>query len=116
MKRAVILLFGIVSAMAAPAAAQNRSEDPYTRYELLAPETASFKITYDVTAVTAGAKFFFNPIRKGSQASDAAVADLMTGAPLTFKQVTGRDARAAGLDAADLETHYTPPGLARPVP
>lgn len=48
-----------------PAAAQNRSEDEYTRYELLAQESASFKIVYDVTAVTPGATFFFNPIRKG---------------------------------------------------
>ena len=32
--------------------AQNRSEDEYTRYELLAPETASFKIVYDVSAVS----------------------------------------------------------------
>jgi len=30
--------------------------DEYTRYELLAPETASFKITYEVTATTPGAK------------------------------------------------------------
>ena len=44
--------------------------DEYTRYELLAPETASFKIYYEVTATTAGAKFFYNPIRKGSVASD----------------------------------------------
>jgi hypothetical protein len=116
MKRAVFLLFGIVFALAAPAAAQNRSEDPYTRYELLAPETASFKITYDVTAVTAGAKFFFNPIRKGSQASDESVVDLMTGAPLKFKEVTGQEARDAGLKDADLETHYIQVELARPVP
>ena len=32
--------------------------DEYTRYELLAPETASFRISYEVTATTAGAKFF----------------------------------------------------------
>jgi hypothetical protein len=116
MKRTVFLLFGIVSAMVAPAAAQNRSEDEYTRYELLAPETASFKITYDVTAVTAGAKFFFNPIRKGSQASDEAVVDLMTGVALSFKEITGQQARDAGFPAADLETHYIQVELARPVP
>ena len=56
--------------------AQNRSEDEYTRYELLAPETASFKIVYDVTAVSPGAKFFFNPIRQGSVATDESVIDL----------------------------------------
>jgi hypothetical protein len=95
--------------------AQNRSEDEYTRYELLAPETASFKITYDVTAVTPGAKYFFNPIRKGSVASDESVIDLMTGAPLKFKEVTGQQARDAGLKEADLDTHYIQIELARAV-
>jgi hypothetical protein len=116
MKPMIVLLFGIVSAGAATAAGQNRSDDPYTRYELLAPETASFRIVYDVTAVTPGARFFFNPIRKGSQASDESVVDLMTGAPLTFKEVTGQQARDAGLNNADLETHYIQVELARPVP
>jgi len=96
--------------------AQNAAEDEYTRYELLAPETASFKITYDVTAVTPGAKYYFNPIRKGSQASDESVIDLMTGEPLTFKEVTGQQARDAGLKDADLDTHYIQVQLARPVP
>jgi len=96
--------------------AQNAAEDEYTRYELLAPETASFKITYDVTAVTPGAKYYFNPIRKGSQASDESVVDLMTGEPLTFKEVTGQQARDAGLKDADLDTHYIQVQLARPVP
>ena len=52
---------------------QNRSEDEYTRYELLAPETAAFKIIYDVTAVTPGARFYFTPIRKGSVAIETHV-------------------------------------------
>jgi hypothetical protein len=95
--------------------AQNRSEDEYTRYELLAPESASFKITYDVTAVTPGVKYFFNPIRKGSVASDESVIDLMTGAPLKFNEVTGQQARDAGLKEADLDTHYIQIELARAV-
>ena len=98
------------------AAAQNRSEDEYTRYELLAPDTSSFKIIYDVTAVTPGAKFFFNPIRKGSVASDESVIDLASGAPLKFEQVTGAAAREAGLTNADLEGEYIKVTLARPVP
>ncbi len=106
----------LVTLAAVPAAAQNRAEDEYTRYELLAPETNSFRITYDVSAVTAGAAYFFNPIRKGSQASDESVVDLMTGAPLTFKEVSGQEARAAGLADADLETRYLQITLARPVP
>src|SRR5690348_10256107 len=44
--------------------------DAYTRYELLAPGTAKFRIVYEVTANTAGATAYFNPIRKGSVASD----------------------------------------------
>ena len=99
-----------------PCAAQNRSEDDYTRYELLGPDTASFKIVYDVTAVTPGSKYFFNPIRKGSEASDESVIDLMSGAPLTFHEITGAEAREAGLTRSDLDTHYIQVELARPVP
>ena len=51
-----------------PTAVGQSEADEYTRYELLAPETASFKIFYEVTATTPGAKFFYNPIRKGSAA------------------------------------------------
>jgi hypothetical protein len=106
----------VLMLVSASSLAQNAADDEYTRYELLAPETASFRITYDVTAITAGAKFYFNPIRKGSQASDESVIDLMTGAPLTFKEVTGQQARDAGLKDADLDTHYIQVELARPVP
>ena len=78
----VPLIAVVVVLVAGVAAAQNRAEDEYTRYELLDPVTASFKITYDVTAVSPGAKFYFNPIRKGSVASDENVLDLASGAPL----------------------------------
>jgi hypothetical protein len=67
-----------------PTAVAQTETDEYTRYELLAPETASFKIYYEVTATTAGAKFFYNPIRKGSAASDESVYDAMRGTPLHF--------------------------------
>ena len=99
-----------------PLFAQNRSEDEYTRYELLAPETSSFKIVYDVTAVTPGATFFFNPIRPGSIATDESVVDLMTGAPLKFQEVTGAQARESGLANASLDGRYIRVELARPVP
>jgi hypothetical protein len=98
------------------AAAQNRSEDEYTRYELLAPDTSSFKIIYDVTAVTPGARYFFNPIRIGSVASDESVVDLMTGAPLTFDEIGGAEARESGLKNADPNGRYIRVRLARPVP
>src|SRR5260370_6289376 len=74
--------------------------DEYTRYELLAPETASFKIHYEVTATTAGAKEYFNPIRKGSTASDEAVYDSMTGEPCRFEVVSGAEAAKDSLRAA----------------
>jgi hypothetical protein len=98
-----------------PGLAQNRSDDEYTRYELLAPETASFKIIYDVSAVTPGARFYFNPIRKGSVASDESVIDLATGRPLEFQQVSGVEARKAGLTNADPDGEYIQVHLARPV-
>jgi hypothetical protein len=115
--RLTILLPAILVTLSATAAfAQNRSEDEYTRYELLAPETASFKIIYDVSAVTPGAAFYFNPIRKGSVARDESVIDLASGQPLKFEQVSGAAAREAGLATADLEGEYIKVALARPVP
>src|SRR6202453_4374185 len=101
-----------------PAATVGQTEtDEYTRYELLAPETASFKIYYEVTATTAGAKFFYNPIRKGSAASEESVMDAMSGTPLHFEVVSGAQARMDPLmPDADLDTHFIKVTLARPVP
>lgn len=101
-----------------PAATGRQAEtDEYTRYELLAPETASFRIYYEVTATTAGAKVFYNPIRKGSVASDESVYDAMTGKPLVFEVVSGADARKDPLMAdADTAMDYIKVTLARPVP
>jgi len=100
-----------------PAAVAQTETDEYTRYELLAPETSSFKIYYEVTATTAGAKFFYNPIRKGSAASDESVYDAMLGTPLHFEVVGGAQARMDPLmPDADLGTNYIKVTLARPVP
>jgi hypothetical protein len=98
------------------AIAQAQDADEYTRYELLAPETAQFRIVYQVTATTPGALFYFNPIRKGSEASDEAVYDPASGKPLRFEVVDGAAARAAGEARADLDTHYIKVELPRPVP
>lgn len=108
----------VALSLVAPAGAQGKqtSQDEYTRYELLAPDTESFKIDYEVTQTTPGATLFWNPIRKGSIASDEAVFDMMTGAPLKFEQVTGTQARAHGLGEADPESDYIEVHLARPVP
>jgi len=58
-----------------PTATTQTETDEYTRYELLAPGSAKFKITYEVTATTAGAKYYYNPIRKGSTATEESVLD-----------------------------------------
>lgn len=91
--------------------------DEYTRYELLAPDSASFRIRYEVTATTAGAKYYYNPIRKGSAASEEAVYDAMSGEALRFEVVSGEEARKDPLMAdADAATNYIKVELARAVP
>lgn len=100
----------------APAPAGQTQADDYTSYELLAPDTAQFRILYDVTATTAGARYFFNPIRKGSVASDERVIDPVSGQPLAFEVVSGAAAREQGLPNAALDTEYIRVTLPRPVP
>src|SRR5512145_1289832 len=116
MRRHGICVGSMVLMVSVAVGSQNRSDDEYTRYELLPPDTASFKITYDVAAVTPGAKFYFNPIRQGSIASDESVIDLMSGRPLEFKEVSGAEARESGLTRADVDGRYIRVTLARPVP
>jgi hypothetical protein len=95
---------------------ESQESDDYTRYDLLAPGSAKFRIVYEVTATSPGARFYFNPIRKGSEASDEAVFDQMTGQRLKFEVVDGAAARAGGLQHADLDTNYIQVTLPRPVP
>ena len=91
--------------------------DEYTRYELLSPESASFAIRYEVTATTAGAKYYFNPVRKGSVASGESVIDVMTGQPLRFEVVSGEDAvKHPLMQGEDASVDYIKVYLARPVP
>src|ERR1700739_708994 len=100
-----------------PAAVTQTEADEYTRYELLDPGSASFRITYEVTATTAGAKFFYNPIRKGSIASDERVHDAHLRTPLSFEVVSGAVARQDPLmPDADPATEYIRIHLAAPVP
>jgi hypothetical protein len=84
----IVLMFAPVSVRAA---------DEMTLYELLAPETHQFAITYDVAATRAGAPFFYNPIRPGSVASGERVVERATGKALQFQVVSAKDARATGL-------------------
>jgi hypothetical protein len=104
------------SAQAQTPRRQPQEANGYTRYELLAPGSAKFRIVYDITAVRPGATAFFNPIRKGSVASDEKVTDLATGQPLKFAQVSGESARTTGLPDADPASDYIRVELAHPVP
>ena len=120
---AALVAFAPIAASAAGARQAPRSPilerhegDDYTRYELLAPDSAQFRILYEVTATRPGARLFFNVIRKGSEASDEAVIERMTGQALPFKVVSGAEARAAGQANADLEASYIQVTLPRPVP
>src|SRR5690242_19658981 len=99
-----------------PAAHQSET-DEYTRYELLAPESASFAIRYEVTATAPGASYYFNPIRKGSVARDESVIDVMTGKPLQFEIVGGAEAvKDPLMKGEDATVDYIKVHLARPVP
>jgi hypothetical protein len=114
-----LLLFIMVAPSAAAqqnAVATQTQADDYTRYELLAPGSGRFRILYEVTATTAGATQFFNPIRKGSVASDEHVYDRYSGQPLQFDVVAGDVARAGGVRNADSTSQYIRVHLARAIP
>ncbi|MGB2906440.1 MAG: hypothetical protein WBB73_05035 [Candidatus Aminicenantaceae bacterium] len=107
----IVLPIGLLSQ-----SSRQTQADDYTCYELLAPETQSFLITYDVTATTAGAEYFYNAIRVGSEPDVHAVYDLMTGTQLEWKIVDGSAAQKQGLARANPEGQYIRIKLARPVP
>ncbi len=90
--------------------------DDYTRYELLEPESQSFRIIYDVSGTTAGAGYFFNSIRVGSSPTVHGVTDQKTGRPLEWALVSGTDAQAAGHARANPDGQYIQVTLARAVP
>jgi len=113
--RIVVTAASLVLAMPLHAQQSQTQQDEYTVYELLAPETASFKIDYEVSATTPGATAYFNPIRRGSVATDEAAFDMMTGQPLKFEQVSGAQAKAHGMADADPQTDYIEVHLARPI-
>jgi len=119
----ILILTGVATTASAqspsPAASAPPAQteaDEYTRYELLGPGTGRFHILYEVTATTPGATVFFNPIRKGSVATDERVRDRLSGKLLDFSIVGGREAKAAGLADADPDERYIAVQLPRPVP
>jgi hypothetical protein len=113
---AAIALSTAAMTLGAQSPPRQTESDAYTRYELLAPESAKFRIIYEVTASTSGATHYFNPIRKGSIATDESVADRATGKPLAFSVVGCADARAGGVRCTDSTQTYIGVTLARAVP
>jgi hypothetical protein len=109
-------LMAIVATIASAQSPPQTESDAYTRYELLAPGSAKFRIIYEVTATTAGATYYFNPIRKGSVASNESVFDRATGKPLQFDVVGAAVAQAGGVRNRDTSQTYIRVKLARPVP
>src|SRR5713226_4409980 len=102
--------------MFAVTAGQFISADTYTRYELLSPETHQFKIYYEVTETRVGARYHFNQIREGSEASDESVIDLATGKPLKFEVVNGAQAKTdSPAESFSQTAHYIKVHLAHPV-
>src|SRR5258707_11955982 len=119
MRRQMNSLLGFLFAFLSCSAAfgQYISADTYTRYELLAPETHQFKIYYEVTETRAGARFHFNQIREGSEASDESVIDQATGRALKFEVVTGAQAKVdSPAENFSPTAHYIKVHLAHPVP
>lgn len=90
--------------------------DELTVYELLAPQTHSFAITYDVSTSIEGSPYLFNPIRRGSIASDERVIDAATGKALVFAVVTADEAVKNGLHGQPNSDKYIQVTLAHPVP
>ena len=76
-------------ALAAPVFAQppQTVQDEYAVYDLLAPDTASFRTVYDVSVTSSSATVFHDRIGAGlatAPASDDGVIDVMSGAPLKY--------------------------------
>ena len=111
----VIACVGPGGSLCAQTPARQTEADAYTRYELLAPGSGKFRIIYEVTATTPGAAYYFNPIRRGSIATDESVVDRASGKPLRFEEVGAAVARAGGVRGDSLQP-YIRVQLARPVP
>ena len=114
--RAALALPAAATLVRAQTPAPQTEADAYTRYELLAPGSTKFRILYEVAATTPSATAYYNPIRRGSVATDERVTDQATGRPLRFDLVSGAVARAGGVRGADSTGEYIRVTLARPVP
>ncbi len=89
--------------------------DSYTRYELLTPDSSRFRIYYDVSATTKGGRYYYNPIREGSESQVNGVFDRMSGETLDWEVVDGKDAQQNGLPDADPKYRFIKATLPRTI-
>src|SRR6476620_912631 len=80
----VIVLCAAAASGVLGAQSQQARVDEYTRYELLAHDTSSVKVMYEVSATSEGASTYEDHIPTGATVSNVAVHDMMTGEPLKF--------------------------------
>ncbi|MFT7550113.1 MAG: hypothetical protein ACI9BV_000409 [Rhodothermales bacterium] len=113
---AATLLMAIAATAAIAQPARQTQTDDYTRYELQEPGSAAFRIFYDVSATTAGARYYYNTIRAGAEEEVHGVTDLHTGLPLEWELVDGTHAQANGHPRASADSRYIKVSLARAVP
>ena len=111
----LVFAVGLVSVPTLLSAQVQRTEDPYTRYELQAPGSGAFRIIYDVTAAGAGQAWYFNGIRAGAEEEVHGVLDLASGLPLPWDLVDGSVARTRGVPGAGDSSHFIQVTLPSPV-
>lgn len=116
MTRSIYIVFGILFCISSLVHGQQTQIDSYTQYELLDPESQSFRIIYDVSGTASGATYYWNTLRKGSEHVVDAVWDLYSGKELTWEIVTGAIAKQHGLSNAATDAEYLQIALARPIP
>jgi len=99
-----------------PLLTERAYQDREILYELLAPESHSFRITHDYTVRRAGEQYYFNVVRTGSHVTDPESIDLDTGEQLKWEVISGKQARARSLpvqeatdDSEIVVTHLAKP-------
>ena len=104
------------------AASPFESTDTYTQYELLAPGSGKFRVTYFVTERREGATLHLNGTRRGSEETDLSASDLASGHEINATLVGGPSLLAEGAadqigngDASDPESMFSRIELARKV-
>jgi hypothetical protein len=79
------------------------ADDEWTLYELLAPVSHRFAITYDVSVTEPASRVFLNPVRDGSASTGERVLLRRTGQELKFTLIKGAQARKEGLASSEVK-------------